>query len=60
MATAALSQQPARAQGGGVASYKDLSSSSMNQEKELKGTDKFAPASYPHYLPVWDNEKGVK
>ncbi|KAJ5937342.1 hypothetical protein N7454_004642 [Penicillium verhagenii] len=26
------------------------------KEAELKGTDKIAPASYPNYLPVWDNE----
>ena len=26
------------------------------KEKELQGTDKIAPASYPNYLPVWDNE----
>jgi len=23
---------------------------------ETKGTEKHAAASYPHYLPVWDNE----
>ena len=26
------------------------------KEAELKGTDKIAPASFPNYLPVWDNE----
>lgn len=26
------------------------------KEAELKGTDKQPPASYPNYLPVWDNE----
>ncbi|KAJ5118663.1 hypothetical protein N7526_010300 [Penicillium atrosanguineum] len=26
------------------------------KETELKGTDKVAPASFPNYLPVWDNE----
>ena len=26
------------------------------KEAELKGTDKLPPASYPDYLPVWDNE----
>lgn len=61
MATATATQPLASStQGGGVGSYKDLSSSTINQEVELKGSDKFAPASYPHYLPVWDNEKGVK
>lgn len=24
---------------------------------ELRGTDKHAPAKYPHYLPTWDYEK---
>lgn len=60
MATATLNQIPQRTPGGGVAAYKDISVSSINHEKELKGTDKFGPASYPHYLPVWDNEKGEK
>jgi sulfonate dioxygenase len=26
------------------------------KEREIKGTDKLPPASYPNYLPVWDNE----
>ncbi|OQE29621.1 hypothetical protein PENSTE_c002G03622 [Penicillium steckii] len=26
------------------------------KDAELKGTDKIAPATYPNYLPVWDNE----
>lgn len=26
------------------------------KEPELKGTDKLPPASFPNYLPVWDNE----
>ena len=25
-------------------------------ETELKGTEKQPPASFPNYLPVWDNE----
>lgn len=25
-------------------------------ENELKGTEKQPPASFPNYLPVWDNE----
>lgn len=45
---------------GGIGAYKDISRSHLDAEKELKGTDKFAPASYPNYLPVWDNEKGEK
>ncbi|KAL1986690.1 hypothetical protein VTN96DRAFT_5895 [Rasamsonia emersonii] len=30
--------------------------SSYDEKKELNGTEKHAPASFPHYLPVWDNE----
>ena len=26
------------------------------KEAELRGTNKLPPASFPHYLPVWDNE----
>lgn len=29
---------------------------SYEKEAELKGTEKIAPASFPNYLPVWDNE----
>jgi len=41
-----------------VGQYKELATGTFLKENELKGTEKFAPASYPHYLPVWDNEKG--
>ena len=27
-----------------------------NHDDEIKGTTKQPPASFPHYLPVWDNE----
>ncbi|EXJ69092.1 taurine dioxygenase [Cladophialophora psammophila CBS 110553] len=43
---------------GAVGAYKDIQTVSFSKEKELKGTDRFAAASFPHYLPVWDNEKG--
>lgn len=43
---------------GGVDQYKEISPVAVSKDKELRGTDKFGPASYPHYLPVWDNEKG--
>lgn len=59
MATAALSQ-PQRTIGGGIGSYKDISVSSINHKNEIEGTAKYGPASYPNYLPVWDNEKGEK
>ena len=45
---------------GAVGGYKDFQTVSLDREAELKGTDKFAAASFPHYLPVWDNENGVK
>lgn len=32
----------------------------FNREGELEGIGEFAPATYPNYLPVWDNEKGTK
>ena len=40
--------------------YKEFSPLKVNREAELKGDGKFDPASYPLYLPVWDNEKGRK
>jgi sulfonate dioxygenase len=35
-------------------------STSYDNEAETKGTASQPPATYPNYLPVWDNEKGVK
>ena len=29
---------------------------SYSHEAEVKGTSKQPPASFPNYLPVWDNE----
>lgn len=45
---------------GAVGAYKDFQIHKLNKDVELYGTDKFKPASYPHYLPSWENEKGVK
>lgn len=45
---------------GAVGGYKDFQIHKINREAELHGTDKFAAASFPHYLPTWENEKGVK
>jgi hypothetical protein len=45
---------------GGVGAYKDVQNYHVNKDVELYGTDKFKAASYPHYLPVWTNEKNVK
>ncbi|KAK5070173.1 hypothetical protein LTR64_002010 [Lithohypha guttulata] len=60
MSTATLNSQPQRTVGGGVGGYKDISVQGINHKNELEGTDKYGPASYPEYLPVWDNEKGEK
>ncbi|KAJ9609864.1 hypothetical protein H2200_006193 [Cladophialophora chaetospira] len=54
MATASLPSTPK----GAVGAYKDIQTVSYEKEKELSGTGKFGAASYPEYLPVWDNEKG--
>lgn len=45
---------------GAVGAYKDFQIHKLNKESELNGTDKFAAASFPHYLPTWENEKGEK
>jgi hypothetical protein len=45
---------------GAVGAYKDFQIHHINKEVELHGSEKFKPASYPHYLPVWTNEKNVK
>lgn len=38
--------------------YKDVGATleSFNKNSELKGTANQPKASYPNYLPVWDNE----
>ncbi len=58
--TAASAQSVPTALAGAVGQYKDFQTTSVNHEKEINGTDKFAPASFPHYLPRFDNEKGKK
>lgn len=40
--------------------YKDFATTDVDSNVELHGTQKSAPASFPNYLPVWDNEKGKK
>ncbi|KAL2443844.1 Alpha-ketoglutarate-dependent sulfonate dioxygenase [Exophiala dermatitidis] len=46
---------------GGVGAYKEINNTTgFLEDNELKGTGKFSAAAYPHYLPVWDNEKGQK
>ena len=50
-------QQPTAAPSKGPFDYKEVAISSMkdyNHENELNGVGKFAKASYPNYLPVWD------
>ena len=51
--------EPRRHQIGGIGAYKDLGAVSFSKETELNGTDKFKPASFPAYLPTWDNEKDL-
>ncbi|RMZ80983.1 hypothetical protein DV738_g2504, partial [Chaetothyriales sp. CBS 135597] len=58
MASTTASPVPATLPGR-VGPYKEFADTNVNRDNELKGTDKFAAATYPHYLPVWDNEKGV-
>jgi hypothetical protein len=50
---------PRRHQVGGVGAYKELAPVSFSKETELNGTDKFKPATFPAYLPTWDNEKDL-
>jgi hypothetical protein len=57
---AATTQNVPIALKGGVGAYKDFQNMNVNHEAELKGTDKFAAASFPEYLPVWSNEQGKK
>jgi hypothetical protein len=44
----------------GVGQYKEAAFGGpkvFQKDLELRGTEKHAPARYPNYLPVWDNEK---
>ncbi|KAL9620911.1 MAG: hypothetical protein Q9160_004564 [Pyrenula sp. 1 TL-2023] len=40
--------------------YKEFATTKINKDIEFNGSDKSTPASFPNYLPVWDNEKGKK
>jgi len=43
----------------GVGQYKEAAFGGpkvFRKDLELLGTDKHAPAKYPHYPPTWDNE----
>lgn len=47
----------------GVGQYKEAAFGGpkvFKRELELRGTEKHAPARYPNYLPVWDNEKNIE
>lgn len=62
MAPAVIETPPADYKSG-VGAYKEFGLGGpkfFQKELELKGTEKHLPAKYPHYLPVWDNEKGQK
>jgi len=45
-----------RLTGNGLGEYKELAPIGYDKEAEEKGVGKFAPASYPHYLPTWGDE----
>ncbi|ERF69736.1 hypothetical protein EPUS_07562 [Endocarpon pusillum Z07020] len=39
-----------------VGAYKEIAPTSFSEDDERKGTERAPPASYPHYLPVWDEK----
>ena len=39
-----------------IGAYKEIAPTSFSEEYERVGTEKASPASYPHYLPVWDKK----
>ncbi|KAK5055995.1 hypothetical protein LTR84_012546 [Exophiala bonariae] len=51
-------QSPAPTLKGAVGQYKELATERYERAKELDADTKFGAASYPEWLPVWDNEKG--
>lgn len=57
MATSTQANPPV-VQKGAVGAYKELAYGTYDKEHELDLTAKFGAASYPNYLPVWDNEDG--
>ncbi|KAL6710865.1 hypothetical protein ACN47E_007922 [Coniothyrium glycines] len=59
----AVTEQTTVGYKSGVGQYKEAAFGGpkvFKKDLELRGTDKHAPARYPNYLPVWDNEKGTK
>lgn len=54
MAAAVVNQ--AKDYRGGIGAYKDFAATKYSKEEELNGSKDAAPASYPHYLPIWDKE----
>lgn len=36
--------------------YKEIAPISFSEDNERRGTETTPPASYPHYLPVWDEK----
>lgn len=49
--------QPSLALTTGLNDYKELAPVEWSEETELKGTEKEPPASFPNYLPVWDEKR---
>lgn len=39
-----------------VGAYKEIAPVSFSEHDERRGTETAPPASYPHYLPVWDEK----
>lgn len=39
-----------------VGAYKEIAPTTFSEDTELRGTETTPPASYPHYLPVWDEK----
>lgn len=59
----AVTEQTTVGYKSGVGQYKEAAFGGpkvFRKDLELRGTDRHAPARYPNYLPVWDNEKGTK
>lgn len=55
--TAELPSRPVKEQLSHVGPYKDLATSSYDNETELKGKNGLAAAHYQNYLPTWNPEQ---
>jgi hypothetical protein len=39
-----------------IGEYKEIAPAGFSADNERRGTETTPPASYPHYLPVWDDK----